>query len=159
MACRSGQRRELDRCPNMGTATGRKPPTSGLGNRCSIQLSYGDVTGDIASDAYNVCFFSRSAERARRTSTAPLTVSGTLVRDFVRLFFQSGHRGFEPRSGPPEWRISASVEIHVLKWLQVPSTPVFGLRGHKTFGAFALFAPIFEESHGRARLFRFLRFQ
>jgi hypothetical protein len=39
----------------MGTATGRKPPTSGLGNRCFIQLSYGDVRLDIASDADGVC--------------------------------------------------------------------------------------------------------
>jgi hypothetical protein len=34
---------------------GFEPPTSGLGNRCSIRLSYGDVAADIAFDPYAVC--------------------------------------------------------------------------------------------------------
>jgi hypothetical protein len=41
----------------LASPRGFEPPTSGLGNRCSIRLSYGDVAADIAPTLANVCPF------------------------------------------------------------------------------------------------------
>ena len=63
----------------MASPRGFEPPTSGLGNRCSIRLSYGDVGRPVAKYARHVRVFERSPDQ--RLQTVHKTTSA--VRHFV----------------------------------------------------------------------------
>ena len=68
----------------MASPRGFEPPTSGLGNRCSIRLSYGDVAADIAFDVRGVCPFWAAAGAGTRANSLPAFPAVSALRFTAR---------------------------------------------------------------------------
>src|ERR1700748_3666188 len=99
MASRSGARPARIFCRRMASRRGFEPPTPGLGNRCSIRVSYRDVARALAKWVKSVRLFRSSLDHGdQRTTLRPVMPSRPISPISIGIFF-AGDDGGEVRLG------------------------------------------------------------